>query len=133
MSIRLNKAIKELNIGLQTAVEFLKKKNLSGDETFTENTKLTEEQYHALTENFKQDAQVRTEAEKLFQKKQQKEKSPVAQSVDRSGESLLKPKQQYKPLGKIDLDGAAKKSSLLPKRRFRRRRLLPFSLNLKQK
>ena len=109
MSIRLNKAIKELNIGLQTAVEFLKKKNLSGDETFTENTKLTEEQYHALTENFKQDAQVRTEAEKLFQKKQQKEKSPVAQSVDRSGESLLKPKQQYKPLGKIDLDGAAKK------------------------
>ena len=109
MSIRLNKAIKELNIGLQTAVEFLEKKNLSGDETLTANTKLTEEQYRALTENFKQDAQVRTEAEKLFQKKQQKEKSPVAQSVDRSGESLLKPKQQYKPLGKIDLDGAAKK------------------------
>lgn len=109
MSIRLNKAIKELNIGLQTAVEFLEKKNLSGDETLTANTKLTEEQYHALTENFKQDAQVRTEAEKLFQKKQQKEKKPVAQPVDHSGESLLKSKQQYKPLGKIDLDGLAKK------------------------
>ncbi|SFG03888.1 translation initiation factor IF-2 [Prevotella sp. KH2C16] len=109
MSIRLNKAIKELNIGLQTAVEFLEKKNLSGDETLTANTKLTEEQYHALTENFKQDAQVRTEAEKLFQKKQQKEKKPAAQPVDHSGESLLRSKQQYKPLGKIDLDGMTKK------------------------
>ena len=109
MSIRLSRAIKELNIGLQTAVEFLEKKNLSGGETLTANTKLTEEQYHALTENFKQDAQVRTEAEKLFQKKQQKEKRSVAQPVDHSGESLLKSKQQYKPLGKIDLDGLAKK------------------------
>ncbi len=109
MSIRLSRAIKELNIGLQTAVEFLEKKNLSGDETLTANTKLTEEQYHALTENFKQDAQVRTEAEKLFQKKQQKEKKPVVQPVDHSGESLLKSKQQYKPLGKIDLGGMTKK------------------------
>ena len=37
MSIRLNKALRELNIGLQTAVEFLeKKKRIRGGESRTE-------------------------------------------------------------------------------------------------
>ena len=48
MSIRLNKAIRELNIGFQTAVEFLTKKyNLeSGDLELT--SKISDEQYDAL-------------------------------------------------------------------------------------
>ena len=110
MSIRLNKAIKELNIGLQTAVEFLEKKNLLGGDTLTENTKLTEEQHKALLENFKQDAQVRTEAEKLFPKKP-KEKKRAPEAKDNRAESLLESskQQQFKQLGKIDLDSFGKK------------------------
>ena len=47
MSIRLNKAIRELNIGLQTAADFLKKKyGIEG--TDNPNLKLTDEQYEGL-------------------------------------------------------------------------------------
>ena len=42
MSIRLNKAIRELNIGLQTAVEFLEKKKELGAVKGDPNFKLSE-------------------------------------------------------------------------------------------
>ena len=74
MSIRLNKAIRELNIGLQTAVEFLESKKNLGEITADQNFKLNDEQYRALVEAFKQDAEVRNEAEKLFQKKPKEKK-----------------------------------------------------------
>lgn len=70
MSIRLNKALRELNIGLQTAVEFLEKKNHLGEVKAEPSFKLNDEQYNALVNEFKQDAEVRSQAEKLFQKKQ---------------------------------------------------------------
>ena len=69
MSIRLNKAIRELNIGFQTAVEFLTKKyNLeSGDLELT--SKISDEQYDALIEVFKKDKETRNQVAQLFQKK----------------------------------------------------------------
>ena len=109
MSIRLSKALSELNIGLQTAVEFLEKRNDVGDEKLGPTSKLTDAQYSALVEAFKQDAAVRTEAEKLFQKKP-KEKKHSSETKDSNTESLLASsgKQEYKPLGKIDLDSIGK-------------------------
>ena len=109
MSIRLNKAISELNIGLQTAVEFLEKRKDGDGEKFGPTSKLTDAQYSALVEAFKQDAAVRTEAEKLFQKKP-KEKKHSSETKDSNNESLLASagKQEYKPLGKIDLDSVGK-------------------------
>ena len=47
MSIRLNKAIRELNIGLQTAVEFLEKKQTLGEVKSDPNFSLNDEQYKA--------------------------------------------------------------------------------------
>ena len=109
MSIRLSKALSELNIGLQTAVEFLEKRNDVGDEKLGPTSKLSDAQYSALVEAFKQDAAVRTEAEKLFQKKP-KEKKHSSETKDSNTESLLASsgKQEYKPLGKIDLDSIGK-------------------------
>ncbi len=109
MSIRLSKALSELNIGLQTAVEFLEKRNDVGDEKLGPTSKLSDAQYSALVEAFKQDAAVRTEAEKLFQKKP-KEKKHSSETKDSNSESLLASsgKQEYKPLGKIDLDSIGK-------------------------
>ncbi|MBQ7471777.1 MAG: hypothetical protein IJS97_05050, partial [Prevotella sp.] len=69
MSIRLNKAIRELNIGLQTAVEFLSKRNDLGDEKLELTSKISDEQYEALVEAFQQDKEVRSQAAQLFQKK----------------------------------------------------------------
>ena len=111
MSIRLNKAIRELNIGLQTAVEFLEKKSELGEVKAEPSFKLSDEQYAALAKAFQQDKEVRTQAEKLFQKKP-KEKKRTPETTDHRAESVLNEnKQQYKPLGKIDLDSLNGKPS----------------------
>lgn len=112
MSIRLNKALRELNIGLQTAVEFLEKKSELGEVKPELSFKLNDDQYGALVEAFKQDAEVRNQAEKIFQKKPKEKKRPStpkeASSApkDNRAEELLKTssRQQYNPIGKIDLD-----------------------------
>ncbi|MBF1427728.1 translation initiation factor IF-2 [Hoylesella nanceiensis] len=113
MSIRLNKAIRELNIGMQTAVEFLeKRKDLGEVPKDNANFKLNDAQYHALVEAFKHEADVKSQAEKIFPKKQ-KEKKRAAVSEDTRGEDLLQSNNQQKftPLGKIDLDGVEKQTS----------------------
>ena len=112
MSIRLNKALRELNIGRQTAVDFLTKKAELGEVKDDLSFKLNEAQYQALVEAFKQDAAVRNEAEKLFQKKP-KEKKRTPEAKDNRAESLLESSNQqvYKPMGKIDLDGIGKAPS----------------------
>ncbi len=107
MSIRLNKALRELNIGLQTAVEFLEKRSDLGEVKAEPSFKLSDAQYAALAGAFQQDKEVRSQAEKLLQKKP-KEKT---RSEETQAEPLLKSstQQQYKPLGKIDLDSLNKK------------------------
>ena len=112
MSIRLNKALRELNIGRQTAVDFLTKKPELGEVKDDLSFKLNEAQYQALVEAFKQDAAVRNEAEKLFQKKP-KEKKRTPEAKDNRAESLLELSNQqvYKPMGKIDLDSIGKAPS----------------------
>lgn len=112
MNVRLNKAIRELNIGLQTAVEFLEKRPNLGEVKPEMSFKLSEAQYNALVEAFKKDKEVKDDAGKLFPKKP-KEKRKTEKKVERKAEQ---PRTQvYTPLGKIDLDGigkpAAKKHS----------------------
>lgn len=114
MSIRLNKALRELNIGLQTAVEFLEKKSELGEVKAEPSFKLNERQYDALVEAFKQDAAVRNEAEKLFKKSKEKKRVSEPKKDDRRAESLLESntRQQYKILGKIDLDSVGQKPAV---------------------
>lgn len=109
MSIRFNKALRELNIGLQTAVEFLEKRNELGEVKAELNFKLSDEQYKALNDAFSQDKEVRNQAEKLFTKKT-KEKKRAPEPKDNRAESILESsrQQQFKPLGKIDLDQIGK-------------------------
>ena len=111
MSIRLNKALRELNIGLQTAVEFLEKKSELGEVKAEPSFKLNDEQYAALVEAFKQDAAVRSEAEKLFKKPKEKKRAQEPKREESSAEDLFgaTSRQQYTPLGKIDLGSAGKK------------------------
>ena len=110
MSIRLNKALRELNIGLQTAVEFLEKRSELGEVKAEPSFKLSDAQYNALAGAFQQDKEERSQAEKLLQKKPKEKKKD-----DNRAERLLSSstQQQYKPLGKIDLDSIGKKPSEL--------------------
>jgi translation initiation factor IF-2 len=121
MSIRLNKAISELNIGLQTAVDFLEKKAELGEVKNDLNFKLNDAQYDALVVAFKGDKEVRTQADKIFQKKEKpakKEKpqhvAPEPQQAKTAGDALIQKKTEVKPLGKIDL-GTGKPAAEAPK------------------
>ena len=104
MGIRLNKVITELNIGLQTAVDFLKNKKGLGEirDDVTTNTKISDEQYEALVEEFSSDKAVKTQADKLFTKikKEKKAEAPAKPKAEEPAPA----RQQFKPLGKIDLD-----------------------------
>ena len=106
MGVRLNKVLSELNIGLQTAVDFLRKKNKLGElkeEDVTTNTKISDEQYSALVGEFNRDKDIKKQADMIFHKKKDKKK-------DKSEEApKTETRQQYKPLGKIDLDNLNKR------------------------
>ena len=62
-SIRLNKAAKELNVGVATLVEFLTKKGHDIDSN--PNTRLTPEQYSLVAKAFKSEREVKENADKL--------------------------------------------------------------------
>ena len=105
MAVRLNKVLSELNIGLQTAVDFLKKKNLGEiEEDAKPSTKITDEQYEALVSEFKGDQAVKHEAEKIFIKKAKEKKQEKEEKKLTKAEELLEQRPQFKPVGKIDLD-----------------------------
>ena len=116
MSIRLNKAIREVNVGLQTAVEFLEKRPELGEVKAEPSFKLSDEQYQALIEAFRQDKEVRSQADKIFQKKPKEApaKKPEAQRAEDLLPSAKKQSQSFKPLGKIDLKEIDKKEEAKP-------------------
>ena len=101
MSIRLNKAIRELNIGINTAVEFLEKKPELGTVEANPSFKISDEQYAALSNAFAKDKEVRTQAEKIFQKKPKETKK--VEVAEKKTEAESESTQKFKVLGKIDL------------------------------
>jgi len=109
MGVRLNKVLTELNIGLQTAVDFLRNKKSLGEirEDATSNTKISDEQYEALVQEFSGDKAVKTQADKLFPKKKEKKTEKPVVKVQPE-ELPSQQRQQFKPLGKIDLDSIGK-------------------------
>ena len=111
MGVRLNKVLTELNIGLQTAVDYLKNKKSLGEikDDANMNTKINDEQYEALVKEFRGDKDVKTQAGMMFPKKKEKEKvkketkpEPVVMEVKEE------PRQTFTPLGKIDLNQVGK-------------------------
>lgn len=125
MSIRLNIAIRELNIGLQTAVEFLKKRADLGEVRADLSFKLSDAQHKALVEAFQTDKEARNQAEKLLQKHPKEKRRQEGQRREgrQDGQRSTAQPQKYTPLGKIDLDALnLKTSDTRPPRRSERRR-----------
>ncbi len=108
MGIRLNKASNQLNIGVQTAVEFLKTHHVGElSDNANPNTKITDEQYHALVKEFSSDKRVKEKAETLFNKidsrqlpdkerKKKKKKARSSKPIELSIETKLKWAEQRK-------------------------------------
>ena len=83
-------------------MEFLEKKPELGEVKSDLNFKLSEEQYKALVDAFKNDQEVKKDAAKLFQKKPKEKKSS---GNNHKAEAILDSgRPKYKPVGKIDLD-----------------------------
>ena len=93
MSIRLNKAIKECNVGLQTAVDFL---NSKGEQIEADmNVKITDEQYALLQKEFKRDSELRDAANTMQQKqKEEKERKQQEQRAKRAAEEAARRKAE---------------------------------------
>ena len=110
MGVRLNKVLSELNIGLQTAVDFLKNKKELGEvkDEMTPNTKISDEQYQALVDEFDGDKAVKTQAEKMFTKKVKEKKAEKAEKAVTKTEELMEQRTHLKTLGKINLDEIGK-------------------------
>ena len=111
MGVRLNKVLSELNIGLQTAVDFLKNKKELGEvkDEMTSNTKISDDQYQALVGEFKSDKAVKTQADMMFTKKVKEKKAEKVEKKITPTEELLEQRPQFKQVGKIDLENIGKK------------------------
>ena len=105
-----------MNIGLQTAVEFLRKRSDLGEVKEELSFKLSDSQYNALVEAFKSDKEVRSQAEKLLLKHPKEKKRQSDGNKERRADNAVrsvKP-QKYTPLGKIDLNSLGKKPAAKP-------------------
>ncbi len=99
-----------MNIGLQTAVEFLEKKSDLGEVKNDLNFKINEKQHAALIEEFKKDKEQKSQAEKVFSKRPKEKKTIRVEQPDKAEAVLPENKrQQFKQVGKIDLDALNKK------------------------
>ena len=63
MTIRLNKVTRDLNVSISTAVEFLQKKGFEVEEN--PNTKITDEQFELLKQEFSKDKDMKQKSERL--------------------------------------------------------------------
>ena len=121
MGVRLNKVLSELNIGLQTAVDFLKNKKELGEvkDEMTPNTKISDEQYQALVSEFNGDKAVKTQADMMFTKKVKEKKVEKAEKPEKAltkTEEMMEQRTQLKTLGKINLEEVGKpKAAPAPK------------------
>jgi translation initiation factor IF-2 len=111
MSIRLNKVTQELNVGIQTLVDFLQKKGFA-EVKADPNFKITEEQYTILNKEFGVDRTLRKEADKVRMERHDKNKKqtvsiePATNEIKTEVPANSKPK--LKTVGKIDLDSVNK-------------------------
>ena len=123
MPVRLNKALKELNVGINTVAEFLQKKGKALEDA-SPNAKLTDEQYALLMTAFGADKNKFEEVKRDIQsrkEKEQKEREERREQLQRGKAEKKKPelfrtdsepKQKFKLVGNIkDIQSKGKDST----------------------
>ena len=104
MGVRLNKVLREFNVGLQTVVDYLDKKGFKVDADL--NAKLSDEAYQIVREEFGKDKLLKSEVEKLMSQRQEVKEKKVA--VAPRKEEVIKTEipqdvlPQLKKVGQID-------------------------------
>lgn len=111
MSIRLNKVIKEFNISLQRAVDFLASKGVEIEAN--PNTKIEDDQYALIEKAFGADKEVKAEAAELFgnraaEKQQAKEDAAEARRKAEEEEAARKAAEEEAARRKAEEEAARK-------------------------
>lgn len=103
MAVRLNKALKELNVGINTVAQFLQKKGMALQDA-TPNAKITDEQYALLQKEFGEDMKQNAATKQQIQnqkEKEQQEKRERQQAAREEKERQEREKAARKPQLKI--------------------------------
>ena len=103
-SIRLNKVLKELNISLDRAVDFLKSKSIEIEARPT--TKISDTEYKLLSEGFAKDKEKKVESKEVGEEKR-KEKEELFNDREREREEQEKRKAEADAAAKIAADALA--------------------------
>ena len=114
MAVRLNKVLREFNVGLQTVVDYLEKKGYKIDADL--NAKLSDDEYQIVKNEFGTDKDLKKEVEKIItQRLEEKVKEKKVVAAPHQKEQVIKAevpqdaKPQVKKLGQIDLEKLAPK------------------------
>ena len=75
MPVRLNKALKEIGVGINTVAEFLQNKGYALQDA-SPNAEITDEQYRILMETFGENKRKQEEIQKHLEKKRMEEEHP---------------------------------------------------------
>ena len=103
-SIRLNKVLKEFNISLDRAVDFLKSKSIEIEARPT--TKISDTEYKLLSEGFAKDKEKKVESKEVGEEKR-KEKEELFNDREREREEQERRKAEADAAAKIAADALA--------------------------
>ncbi|MBQ7685663.1 MAG: translation initiation factor IF-2 [Bacteroidaceae bacterium] len=92
---RLNKALKELNVGINTVAEFLQKKGYPLEDASI-NAKITDEQYDLLLKEFGRDMQKKQETNLHIQKRKEREQQEKAERKAKELQEQLRREAELK-------------------------------------
>ena len=93
MAVRLNKALKELNVGINTVAEFLQKKGQALEDA-TPNAKITDEQYQMLMSAFGDDKNKHDETQQRILERKEREKQEKKELKEKNREEKLRKEQE---------------------------------------
>ena len=114
-SVRLNKITRELNVGIGTLVEFLQKKGFEVENN--PNAKISGEAYMLLVEEFGDGQQLLIPKKEKPKIRETEQVTPEPVKQEAPEEPVVSTrKQQFKTLGKIDLDAVTKPKATGPKK-----------------
>ena len=119
MPVKLNKIMRELNVGLPTIVDFLQKKGIEVEEG-NPNARVSDDVYETLKKEFGSDQDQKKESELLRLRHKEKSKNEVVtiEAVQKEEPEEVKIEVsapvQFKAVGKIDLDSLNKKPKAKP-------------------
>lgn len=116
MSIKISKAVKILNVGAQTLIEFLKKKNITVDSS--PNARIDDEYFDMLVKEFKSDMEIKHKSDVLTSGRQKEKKSNTPKEEKRQVVEEIKTEVDTVPdvkiVGKINLDANSNPAPVTP-------------------